>query len=502
MPAIGAALLELRGLSKSFAGTQVLSSVDLAVRSGEVHALIGQNGSGKSTLIKILSGYHAPDAGEAFLRGAAVPLPIKPGEAARLGMRFLHQDVGVARNMTVLENLRVGRFQTTGYGRLRWRAERRAARTLLADIGLRVDPDMRVGGLPTAERALMGFARAIQDFDHERGEVLVLDEPTAFLPSPSVRTLFAAIRDIAQRGSAVVFVSHRLDEIMKIADRVSVLRDGRLVATLTRSQTTERALVTHMLGRELETLYPAKSATKGRVMLSARGLTGQIARDVNVEACEGEILGLTGLLGMGHDEVPYLLFGAQPMRSGEIIVDGRAVEGSSPRKAMGAKMAFLPADRRRQSGVPKATLIENLSVTDGARFMRGGRIRHKEERTAVQEVLDLFDVRPAEPNRLLATLSGGNQQKALLGKWLQTQPAVVLLHEPTQGVDIGSRKQILKIISQVAAAGAAVIIASAEYDELAHLCHRVLIFRRGGIVGELTGDDLTESRVAAQCYLA
>ena len=161
MPAIGAALLELRGLSKSFAGTQVLSSVDLAVRSGEVHALIGQNGSGKSTLIKILSGYHAPDAGEAFLRGAAVPLPIKPGEAARLGMRFLHQDVGVARNMTVLENLRVGRFQTTGYGRLRWRAERRAARTLLADIGLRVDPDMRVGGLPTAERALMGFARAI-----------------------------------------------------------------------------------------------------------------------------------------------------------------------------------------------------------------------------------------------------------------------------------------------------------------------------------------------------
>jgi ribose transport system ATP-binding protein len=502
MPEICAALLELRGLSKSFAGTQVLSAVDFAVRAGEVHAVIGQNGSGKSTLIKILSGYHAPDAGEAFLRGAAIPLPIKPGEPARLGLRFLHQDVGVARTMTVLENLRVGRFQTTSYGRLRWRAERNAAQTLLANIGLRIDPDMRVGDVPTAERALIGFARAIQGFDHERGEVLVLDEPTAFLPGPSVRTLFVAIRDIARRGSAVIFVSHRLDEIMEIADRVSVLRDGRLVVTLVTSQTTERELVTHMLGRELETLYPAKSAAKGRLVLSARGVTGQIAGDVNVEAHEGEILGLTGLLGMGHDEVPYLLFGAQPMRGGETVLDGRALRGSSPRKAIDARMVFLPADRRRQSGVPKATLIENVSVTNGARFMRGGRLRHGEERTAVQEVLDLFDVRPAEPDRLLATLSGGNQQKALLGKWLQTQPAVVLLHEPTQGVDIGSRKQILKIISQIAAAGAAVIIASAEYVELAHICHRVLIFRRGAIVGELTGDDLTESRIAAQCYLS
>ena len=502
MPEIAAALLELRGLSKSFAGTQVLASVDLAVHAGEVHALIGQNGSGKSTLIKILSGYHAPDAGEAFLRGAAVPLPIKPGEAARHGLRFLHQDVGVARTMTVLENLRVGRFQTTAYGRLRWRAERSAARELLTDIGLRIDPDMRVGDMPTAERALIGFARAIQDFDHKRGEVLVLDEPTAFLPGPSVQTLFAAIRDIARRGSAVIFVSHRLDEIMEIADRVSILRDGRLVATLARSQTTQRALVTHMLGRELETLYPVKSTAKRRIVLSARSLTGQIARDVNVEAHEGEILGLTGLLGMGHDEIPYLLFGAQPPKRGAIVVDGRALMASSPRAAIDARMAFLPADRRRQSGVPKATLIENISVTNSSRFMRGGRMRHKEERTAVQEVLDLFDVRPAEPDRLLATLSGGNQQKALLGKWLQTQPAVVLLHEPTQGVDIGSRKQILKIISQVAAAGAAVIIASAEYDELAHICHRVLIFRRGAIVGELTGDDLTESRIAAQCYLS
>jgi ribose transport system ATP-binding protein len=499
---MGDALLELRGLTKSFAGTRVLSAVDLDIRAGEVHALIGQNGSGKSTLIKILSGYHAPDAGQIVLRGASLPLPIKPGEATRLGLRFLHQDVGVASTMTVLENLRVGRFQTGAFGRLRWREERRAARGVLADIGLDIDPDMRVGDLPGAERALIGFARAIQDFDHARGEVLVLDEPTAFLPGPSVQILFAAIREIARRGSAVVFVSHRLDEIMGIADRVSVLRDGRLTRTRETAETNERELVSLMLGRELDNLYPAKSVAKGPTVLRATALTGEIARDVAMEAHRGEILGLTGLLGMGHDEVPYMLFGARPRRSGQIVVDGRSLDGAAPRDAVEAKMAFLPADRRRQSGIPKATVLENVTMTHGGRFMRGGRLRRAEERTAVQEALDLFDVRPADPDRFLATLSGGNQQKALLAKWLQNQPSVLLLHEPTQGVDIGSRKQILKIICEVAARGAAVVIASAEYEELANICHRVLIFRRGEIVNELTGADVTESRIAEQCYLS
>ncbi len=502
MPGKGAVLLELSNISKSFAGTRVLSSVHLTVRAGEVHALIGQNGSGKSTLIKILSGYHAPDAGEVFMRGESVRLPIKPGEAARLGLRFLHQDVGIARTMTVLENLRVGRYRATRYGRLRWGDERRAARVLLADVHLDIDPDMRVRDVPAAERALIGFARAVQDLDYERGEILILDEPTAFLPAPSVQTLFTAIREIARRGSAVVFISHRLDEVMGIADRVSVLRDGQLVQTFSTSQTTERELVTTMLGRELEALYPVRSTAKGRRILSVRDVSGRTAQGVTIDVHEGEIVGLTGLLGMGHDEVPYLLFGAQDMTSGEIIVDGRSVADPTPARAIEARMAFLPADRQRQSGIPKATLLENVSMTNGSRFVRNGWLRHGAERTAVQGVLDLFDVRPADPDRLLATLSGGNQQKALLGKWLHTRPSVLLLHEPTQGVDIGSRKQILQIISQVAAAGTAVVIASAEYDELAHLCHRVLIFRHGQAARELTGDDLTESRIAEQCYLS
>ena len=438
----GAPLLEARGLTKSFGGVRVLSAVDLVVRAGEVHALIGQNGSGKSTLIKIVSGYHAPDSGEIALRGTAIPLPVRPGEAARLGLRFLHQDVGVVRTLTVLENLRVGRYRTTRFGGLDWAAERRAARKLLDAIGLDVDPDTPVREVPAAERALIGFARAIQDMDHARGEVLILDEPTAFLPGPSVEKIFAAIREVARRGSAVIFVSHRLGEVMRIADRVSILRDGRKVETVATADTNERRLVTAMLGREQEALYPRRAIGGGRRVLAAENLTGRIARGVDLSVHAGEILGLTGLLGMGHDEIPYLLFGAQAAQAGRVMVADRALDPLTPRAAMAAGMALLPADRQRQSGVPKATLLENVSITSGSRFLRHGQLRHDRERSAVQRLLDRFDVRPADPDRLLATLSGGNQQKALMAKWLQNRPALLLLHEPTQGVDIGSRKQI------------------------------------------------------------
>ena len=502
MPEHRAALLELRGLTKSFSGVRVLSSVDLDVRAGEIHALIGQNGSGKSTLIKLLSGYHAPDRGSVVMRGERVTLPIRPGDAPRLGLHFLHQDVGVVGTMTVLENLRAGRYRTTAYGRVRWPEERRAARETLATMQLDIDPDTRVRDVPAAERALLGFARAMQDLDHGRGDVLVLDEPTAFLPAPTVASLFGGIRDVARRGSAVIFVSHRLDEIMQIADRVSVLRDGHLVQTVATAQTSGRQLVATMLGRELETLYPVRTAARGRRVLGVEGLCGLMVRNVTFDVHESEIIGLTGLLGMGHDEVPYLVFGAERASGGTVRVGDRPHQDLTPQRAIEAGMALLPADRQRQSGIPNATLLENVAMTDGGRFMRNGWLHHRAERRAVQLVLEMLDVRPADPDLRLRTLSGGNQQKALLGKWLRTHPLVMLLHEPTQGVDIGSRRQLLQKIADIAASGTAVLIASAEYDELAHLCHRVLIFRHGEVAGELGGDSLTEARIAAQCYLA
>jgi ribose transport system ATP-binding protein len=495
-------LLELRGLSKSFSGVRVLSAVDLDIRAGEIHALIGQNGSGKSTLIKLLSGYHAPDSGSVTMRGRRLALPIRPGEAPRLGLHFLHQDVGVVGSMTVLENLRAGRYRTTPFGRVRWPEERRAARETLAAMRLAIDPDLRVRDVPAAERALLGFARALQDLDHARGDVLVLDEPTAFLPGPSVGTLFAAMREVARLGSAVIFVSHRLDEIMTIADRVSVLRDGRLVQTIATAATTARQLVAAMLGREPGGLYPARTTTHGRPVLSVTVLGGRMVRDIAFDVHGGEIVGLTGLLGMGHDEVPYLLFGATPAQGGCVRIGDRRLAALTPQQAIAAGMALLPADRQRQNGIPNATLLENVAMTSRARLFGQLWLRHAAERRSVQRLLNQLDVRPAEPDRKLRTLSGGNQQKALLGKWLRTAPAAILLHEPTQGVDIGARRQLLQKIADIAGAGAAVLIASAEYDELAHLCHRVLIFRHGRVAGELTGEALSEARIAEQCYLA
>src|SRR6185437_8870643 len=311
---------------------------------------------------------------------------------------------------------------------------------------------------------------------------------------------FAVIREVAKQGSSVVIVSHRLDEVMRISDRVSILLDGRRVDTVSTSRTTERRLVAAMLGHELDILYPQRTVAPGRKqILSVENLTGRIASGVSFEAHQGEILGLTGLLGMGHDEIPYLVFGARGAESGKVALDGHRLDDLTPGSAIEAGMAFLPAHRQRQSGIPKATLLENVSMTSAPRSRLNG-MRREAERSSVLRLLRRFDVRPPEPERLLATLSGGNQQKALLAKWLQTRPRLLLLHEPTQGVDIGSRKQILQTIAEVAAAGTAVVIASAEYEELANLCHRVLVFRHGRVVQELSGDHLTEARIAEQCF--
>ncbi|HEY6015939.1 MAG TPA: sugar ABC transporter ATP-binding protein [Gaiellaceae bacterium] len=492
-------LLRARAISKSFGGTRALIGVDLDLRPGEVHALIGQNGSGKSTLIKILSGFHAPDEGEVEVDGAQVHLPLRPGDPERLRLSFLHQESCVAERMSVLENLRLGRYQTTWYGRLAWRRERERVRELLGTMSLDLEPDLPMRRVPQAERALIGFVRAAQDI-HDRGGVLILDEPTESLPAPAVERLFEAIRVVARRGSAVLFVSHRLEEVLEISDRISVIRDGRLAGTLTREQATEARLIELMLGRELGQLYPSRVEHEGEVVLQVRGLGGAIAQDVDLDVHRGEIVGLTGLVGMGHDEVPYLVFGARTKTGGTVAVDDRTLAEPTPEAMRRAGVALLPADRARASGVGSASVLENMTLPVLDSFFARGRIRRGAERARVLQLLAQFDVTPRDPDARFGALSGGNQQKALLGKWLQVRPSVLLLHEPTQGVDIGSRKEIFRIIREVAALGAAVVIASSEYEDLAHLCNRVVVMRRGRVVTELSGDDLTSERILERCY--
>lgn len=498
-----AVTLALRGLRKSFGATQALAGVDLEVRAGEVHALIGQNGSGKSTLIKLLAGYHTADRGTITVMGQPLRAPFGAAEARARGLAFMHQDLALAPALSVLENLRVGRYDTTGYGRVRWRSEAEVARSLLADIGLELDPRRPLRSLQPSERALVGFVRARQDLGDRPG-LLVLDEPTAYLPGPAVATLFDAVRKTVADGSSVLFVSHRLDEILAIADRISVLRNGELVATVEAATASRAKLVELILGRDLGQLYPQTTRRPPATapVLRARGISGAIATDVTIELNPGEITGITGLLGMGHDEVPYLLFGATAISTGTISIGDEVHDQVEPPTMRRSGVALLPADRAGASGAGRATVLENVSLPGLRAFAKGLRLDHAAEKAAVKKVLDDFEVKPPSPSLALGALSGGNQQKALLGKWMHTAPKVLLLHEPTQGVDVGSRKQLFRLIRDAADSGTAILIASAEYEDLANVADRVLVMRHGHIVANLEGDELDEATILQHCYLA
>jgi ribose transport system ATP-binding protein len=488
-------VLEIHGLSKTFSGVQVLFDVDLEVRPGEVHALLGQNGSGKSTIIKVLSGYHDADP------GAEIKLAGEELSEGAGGLSFVHQDLGLVDAMSILDNLRVGRWGTN-LSPIHWGTERQRARETLRRFGMALDPGVEVGTLSPADKAIIGLIRALDQLGGEGEGLLVLDEPTASLPRGDVEKVFTAVRELASRGFGVLFVSHRLDEVRALANRATVIRDGRIVGTRDLAYTSDDDLVTLILGTELTELYPEIPKTGAGIVLEARGLSGIRATDVSFELHEGEILGLTGLAGMGEDEIPYLLFGAVPVKAGEIWVRGEKVKLSDPFAAMQAGLALVPANRARDSGVAVATVQENVSLTTLGNYYRGGRLRHSEERQSVLRLIKDFQVVPPSPERALSTLSGGNQQKALLAKWLQMRPPVVILHEPTQGVDVGSRKQIFSVISDAAAAGAGIIIVSGEYEDLANLCDRVLVFRDGIVVSDLSGDRLSRDRIVEQCYRA
>lgn len=495
--------LEFTNLSKTFGSTKALDGVDLVLRRGEVHGFVGRNGSGKSTLIKVLSGYHDPDPG-AMLRigGRPVDLPIESAEAARQGLSFVHQDLGLLHEMTVLENIRVGRYNTGAGWRIPWRSEQRLVADALERFGVKVSPKTLVGELREVDRALVAIVRGLIDLEGHDDSILVLDEPTAYLPRDSVEQLFSTVRSVAEEGTTVMFVSHRLPEVMDLTDRTTVIRDGRVVATLDTPDCTEEELIQHILGGKLDEFYPEAHQPTTKVAMSATAVSGAIATDFNLTVHSGEIVGLTGIAGAGYDEVPYLLFGASPAKSGEISINDKtfAASAMTPLNAMEAGMALLPGDRARTSGVGEFSITQNVSLPVLSRFFNGGRLRHKNERNRVAELLASYTVRPKIPELLLGQLSGGNQQKALLAKWLQREPPVLLLHEPTQGVDVGAKADVFERLKEAADAGSAVLYCSAEYEDLAQMCDRVLVFQDGRVIAELSGAELTEDRLVEQSY--
>lgn len=492
----------------------VLQDVSLRLSRGEVVGLIGQNGCGKSTLIKILSGYHSAEPGaQVSMGGQDVTSHLGTGPA-RTGMAFIHQDLALIPSMTIVENLRIARFSTGFARRIRWRAEREQVRATLRQVGLDVSPDARVGDLSVTERGLVAIARGLAETSlqagHARGErraeahLLVLDEPTAYLPREGVERLFGVVRELCAEGVSVLFVSHRLDEVIEHCDRAVVLRNGRQVADVPVHDKSERDLVELMLGRPAEQMYPDAGAPR-RVepSLSVRGLTGEHARGLSFDAGRGEIVGFVGLPGGGYDELPYLLTGALRCSSGDVVLEGEHLDAArlTPGLAVKAGIVLLPADRKGASGAIGVDVQDNMtlptlvSYASSRLVLRGGR-----ERRAVAGELERFDVRPRRGDVPLASLSGGNQQKVLLAKWLLAAPRVLALHEPTQGVDVGAKRDVFAHLARLARNGAVVLISSVEYEDLAHLCTRVHVVRDGVVIRTLEREALTAHAVAAAVY--
>ena len=496
-------VIALRHLTKRFGGATALDDVALTIEHGEVHGLLGENGSGKSTLIKVLAGYHAPEPGaELEVNGRPVRLPLAPNQFRELGLCFVHQDLGLIGDLTVLENLRIGGLAASRSLRIRWSRERRAARETFERYGFDLDPDAIVNEIPETDRALLAIVRAVEEMRatlaHDERGLLVLDEPTVFLPREGVQRLFALVRDIVARDASVLFVSHDLDEVREITDRVTVLRDGRVHATVVTAEATEAELVELIIGRSLAAFeHTAPERPSGDTTLAVRDLAGRTVDGVGFEAHRGEIVGLTGIIGSGFDEVPYLLFGARPCRAGELVVGGRShpLPLMTPRDALAARMALLPANRQVDGSVGTLSVAENAMLQVLDRY-RPAALRLRRLRSDAAALLDRFDVRPRDPDAEYASLSGGNQQKVLLAKWLQTEPQVLLLHEPTQGVDIGAREQIFTLLRDEAQRGTTIVCASSDHEQLAAVCDRVLVFGRGRIARELTGADVTKTRIA------
>lgn len=483
------ARLEVAEVSRRFGATVALDGVTLAFQPGEVHGVIGENGAGKSTLMRILAGLLPPDGGRILLDGQPVVMN-GPAAATARGIAMIHQELSLVGELSAAENIFLGREPARAGFVSRGEMRRRAA-SLLADVGSRVPPGVPVRRLQVADQQMVEIAKALSC----RARVLIMDEPTAVLSQRESHALLSLIRRLSADGVTVIYISHLLPEVLSVCSRISVLRDGRLVATVPAAQATERSLAGLMVGRPLEDIFPARREARGvrsAARLEVRSLSdGGRVREVSFHAGEGEIVGISGLVGSGRTEVAEMVAGLRTRRSGQVLLDGRAFSPRSPAEAMRHGVAYVSEDRARRGLHLAMSCTENVTLPSLRRFGRWFPARRRERDAALRWIRDLH-IRCPAPGAAVKTLSGGNQQKFSVAKWLQTEPRVLLLDEPTRGIDLGAKREMYHLISQLALYGMTCVVISSELPELIGLCHRIMVLREGRTVGEMPGEGATE----------
>jgi inositol transport system ATP-binding protein len=484
-------LLEVKHISKSFPGVKALDDVSFAARGGSVHVLCGENGAGKSTLMKIINGLYEPDSGETFIRGEKVTIdsPIRAGE---LGISMIFQELNYMPELSVEESLFVGRWPKTRFGRIDWKTIRARTLQLLEQEGLSFDPEARLKDLSISNLQMLEIVKAIS----RDADIIIMDEPTSSITSNEIEILFEKIAGLRARGKAVVYISHKMEEIFRIADEISVLRDGRVVTTRPREELDIDSVITLMVGRALGQGYPKEDVRRGDVVLEVEHFSGPSGfSDISFKVREGEIVGFAGLVGAGRTETARALFGLDEHSEGTIRVRGKPARIHSVQDSIKSGIAMLSEDRRRFGIVPVRDVRENVTLASLDQFFRNGHLNKSKEISAVKDICGRINVKMSSLDAQVSTLSGGNQQKVVLSKWMLREPDILILDEPTRGIDVGAKFEIYKLMTNLVKEGKSIVMVSSELPELIGMCDRIYVMAGGQITGELERAEFSQETI-------
>jgi len=486
-------LVEMRNINKSFPGVKALDDVSFQLQAGEVMALLGENGAGKSTLMKILSGVHTADSGEINISGRKITGELTPQKARETGVVMIHQELNMCSQLTVTENIFLGRELTVGPFLADREMRRRAARAL-DRLKLDLDPDTIVGDLPVSKQQMVEIAKALD----QGGRILIMDEPTSALTAREIDDLFGIIRGLRDEGHGLIYISHRLEELGHIVDRVTIMRDGRFITRLDFAETTLDQIIAHMVGREIKEQFPRTPGRQGKKVFEVRNLNaGRLVRDISFDLHEGELVGLAGLMGAGRTEITRALFGADPKDSGEVVIDGKPAEIERPLDAIRAGLALVPEDRKKDGLCTSLSIRENIALPNLDRRLvnPGGWVAAAREAGLVSSTMTDLNIKAASPEMAAGNLSGGNQQKVVVGKWMALPSRVVIFDEPTRGIDVAAKVEIYNLMNTLKQSGLGIMFVSSEMPELLGLADRILVVCDGRITGELSADEASQRKI-------